>query len=147
MTVSERIEQDIATAMKAGHAADVAVLRLLKSAFKNEQIKVGHELSEEEAIKVLAREAKQRRDSISAYRDAGRADMAEAEAEELAIISHYLPQQLSEEELAKIVETAIAETGATTKAQMGLVIGKVMSIVGGKADGATVSKLVASRLQ
>lgn len=147
MGVFERIDTDLNAAMKEGHSADVAVLRLLKASIKNEQIKLGHELTDEETVKVLQREAKQRRDSIQAYRDANRADMAEAEETELAVITTYLPEQMDEAELAKIVEAAIAETGATSKAQMGQVIGEIMAQVAGKADGAAVSKLVAERLK
>jgi uncharacterized protein len=146
MTILERIESDLSTAMKEGHSADVAVLRLLKNSLKNEQIKLGHELSDDETLKVLQREAKQRRDSIEAYRQANRADMAEAEEGELAVISNYLPEQMEEAELAGIVESVIAETGATGKSQMGQVIGLVMKRVAGRADGAAVSNLVARRL-
>ena len=132
--------------MKAGDAERTGVVRLLRGAMKNEEIKAGHELSEDEALKVLQREAKQRRDSIEAYGSAGRADLAAHEEAELAVIKSYLPAVMSDEELAKVVDEAIAETGATDAKQMGAVIGAVMKKVGARADGGVVSKLVREKL-
>jgi uncharacterized protein YqeY len=146
MTLVETIDQDMITAMKGSNTARVAVLRLLKSSLKNEQIKLGHELGDEEAQKVLAREVKQRRDSIDAYTKGGRGDLADAESEEMTIIAEYLPEQMSEEELAKIVDQVIAETGAASTQHMGMVIGRVMTLAAGRIDGATVSKLVKDKL-
>lgn len=146
MAVSAQIEQDISTAMKEGSADRVAVLRLLKSSFKNEQIKLGHELGDDEVMKVLQREAKQRRDSIDAYEQASRPELAAVEKAELEIITSYLPQQMEAAELAAIVDGVIKETGATSAAEMGVVIGAVMKQVAGKADGAAVSAVVRQKL-
>lgn len=143
---AERIQSDLVTAMKERDEATTAVLRLLKSGLGNEKIKLGHELTDDEVLKVLQREAKQRRDSIEAYTQGGRVDLADAEKAELEIIVGYLPQQLSEEEVGKLVDQAIAETGAADVGQMGIVIGKVMAQASGQADGATVSRLVKARL-
>ncbi len=132
--------------MKAQDSAQTAVLRLLKSGLKNEQIKLGHELSDEEAGKVLAREAKQRRDSIDAYQKAGRSELAAAEQAELKVIEGYLPKQMDEAELAKLVAEVIQQTGATGPAQIGQVIGAVMQKAAGQADGAAVSALVRQKL-
>jgi uncharacterized protein YqeY len=146
MSLSNRIDEDMKTAMREGSTEHVSTLRLLKSSLKNEQIKVMHDLSEDEQLKVLQREAKQRRDSISAYVDGGRDDLANAEKAELAIITGYLPKQLSDDELSKIVDAAIAETGATSMAQMGQVIGAVMKQTAGRAEGGAVSRLVKQKL-
>jgi uncharacterized protein YqeY len=146
MTKIEQLDDDIAAAMRAGQSDVTDVLRLLKSSIKNEAIKVGHELSDDEVMKVLAKEAKQRRDSITAYEAAKRADLVQVEQAELVIIETYLPKQLDEAELTKIVVAAIAETGATSKAQMGQVMAAVMKQTAGAADGAVVSRLVAAQL-
>ena len=146
MGIVEQLNEDMKTSMKAGQADRTGTLRLLRGALKNEEIKVGHELDEAEAMKVLQREAKQRRDSISAYETADRSDLADKESAELAVIAEYLPETMSDEELVKVVREVVAETGATTAAQMGIVIGGVMKRVGARADGATVSRLVREEL-
>jgi uncharacterized protein YqeY len=132
--------------LKAGDQERTGVIRLLRGAMKNEEIKTGHALSEDEALKVLQREAKQRRDSIEAFQAAGRTDLADKERTELAIVSEYLPQAMSEAELAKVVDEVVAEIGASGMAQMGQVMGAVMKRVGAQADGATVSRLVKEKL-
>jgi uncharacterized protein len=146
MSFQSQLDQDLTTSMKEGMAARTAVLRLLKTSLKNEQIKQGAELTDEQALKVIQREAKQRRDSIDQYTKGDRADLATAEQAELDIIQTYLPEQMGEAELAQIVDSVIAETGATGPGQMGVVIGSVMKQVAGKADGAAVSALVRQKL-
>ncbi len=125
--------------------ARTAVLRLIKSSLKNEQIKLGHELTEAEALKVVQREAKQRKDSIAQYAQGGRTDLAESEQHELTIIESYLPQQMSEAELTALVDAVIAETSANAT-QMGMVIGAVLQRAEGRADGTAVSQLVRQKL-
>jgi len=146
MSLSAQLDQDIATSMKEGVVARTTTLRLIKNALKNEQIKLGHELSQAEALKVLQREAKQRKDSIAQYRAGNRADLADSEQHELTIIEAYLPAQMGEAELANLVDAAIAETGATGVAQMGAVIAAVMQRAGGRADGAAVAQQVRQKL-
>ena len=146
MRLGEKIQSDLVAAMKGQDQARTAVLRLLKSALKNEQIKVQRELSADDELKVLQREAKQRRDSIEAYKQGDRLDLAELEQAELDLIMQYLPQPLSEAELKVVIDQVIAQTGAQGLSQMGQVIGQVMSMVSGKADGGMVSQLVRSRL-
>lgn len=146
MSLIEKISEDIATAMKESNTSRVAVLRLMKNALKNEQIKIGHELSDDEALKVLQREAKQRRDSISAYESAGRNDLAQSEKGEMEVISQYLPAQLCDEELEKVVDQVIAEVGASGPNDTGAVMGKAMAAVKGQADGARVSAAVRKKL-
>lgn len=142
MSLQEQISADMVTALKAGESDKVGVLRLLITAMKNEQIKVGGELTDEQALKVLASQAKQRKDSITAYEAAGRQDLVDQEAAELPFIEAYLPEQMSDEDLATLVKEAIAETGATEMAQMGQVIGAAMKKVQGQADGGRVSAAV-----
>jgi uncharacterized protein YqeY len=146
VTIAEKLTEDMKTSMKAGEADRTGVLRLLRGAIKNEEIKVGHPLDEDEALKVLAREAKQRRDSIDSYNAANRADLAAIEEAELKIIGEYLPTALSQEELNQVVDAVISELGATDMKQMGAVIGGVIKRVGTRADGGAVSKLVREKL-
>ncbi|HEY6736442.1 MAG TPA: GatB/YqeY domain-containing protein [Candidatus Saccharimonadia bacterium] len=146
MTLQERLTEDMKSSMKAGTADRTGVLRLVRGAIKNEEIKVGHPLGDDEVLKVLAREVKQRKDSIEAYTAAGRSELAEAEAAEQKIIAEYLPQAMDETELRQLIDAVVAQVGATDMKQMGVVIGQVMQQVGTRADGGTVSKLVRERL-
>jgi uncharacterized protein YqeY len=132
--------------MKAGDAAKTGTLRLLRGAMKNEEIKLGHPLDEVEAVKVLQREAKQRRDSIAAYRQAAREDLAAKEEAELRVVSEYLPEAMSEDELGAVIDEVIKEQGASEMKQMGGVIGAVMGRVGAKVDGGAVARLVREKL-
>jgi uncharacterized protein len=133
-------------AMKARDSARVSALRMLMSAVKNTEVERGHELTDEEVIEVAAREAKRRRESIDAFRSGGRDDLVQKESAELAILESYLPDQLSAEELERVVEEAIAETGASAPKDMGAVMKVVMPKVKGRADGSVVSAAVKSRL-
>ena len=146
VTIAEQLTEDMKSSMKAGDAARTGVLRLLRGSIKNEEIKSGHVLSDEETLTVLQREAKQRRDSIEAYRSASREDLAAVEEAELTIIQEYLPKPLSPDELSQLVDAAIAETGATDAKQMGMVMSAVMKKAGARADGASVSALVRQKL-
>lgn len=146
MTLSEQLTEDMKSSMKAGEVDRTNTLRLLRGALKNEEIKGGHALDEAEALKVLQREAKQRRDSIDAYTSAKRDDLAAHEQMELDIIAGYLPQAMSDEELAKVVDEVVAELGATEVKQMGAVIGAVMKRVGARAEGGAVSRIVREKL-
>lgn len=146
MTLADKLTEDMKASMRAGNANRTGTLRLLRGALKNEEIRAGQTLDDNGVLKVLQREAKQRRDSIEAYRGAGRNDLAEHEEAEFKVISEYLPQAMSDEELSGVVRSVIAEIGATSMAQMGAVIGAVMKQVGARADGASVSRLVREQL-
>src|SRR5438128_2817423 len=125
MTLHERLDSDLKQAMRAKDATKLGVLRMLKSALKYAAIaKFGAEadLSDAEAVQVIRKQAKQRQDSIESFEKGGRAELAEKEKEELAILNSYLPQAISADELAKVVRQTIAEVGATSKAQMGTVM-------------------------
>jgi len=125
MTLQQSVDSDLKEAMRAKDAAKLGVLRMLKSALKYAAIaKSGAEaeLSDAEAVQVIRKQAKQRQDSIESFEKGGRAELAEKEKEELAILNTYLPQGMSPDELAKVVRETIAELGAKSKAQMGSVM-------------------------
>ena len=149
MTLLERVDSDLKEAMRARDATRLGVLRMLKSALKYAAIaKSGAEaeLSEAEAALVIRKQARQRRDSIESFEKGGRVELAKKEKEELSILNGYLPQAMSGDELAKIVRETIAETGATSKAQMGVVMKAVQAKVAGRADSRTLSAEVQKQL-
>jgi uncharacterized protein len=146
MTLRDTINQNLTASMKEGAAERTAVLRMLKSSLQMEQIKVGHELTEPEVLKVVQREAKQRKEAIVQYRQGGRSDLVDAESQELAIIETYLPQAMDDAELEALVKTVIIETGAQELSQMGAVIAGVLRRAEGRADGSRVSQLVRQSL-
>ena len=149
MSLQKRIDEDLKGAMRAKDAARLSVLRLLKAALKNAAIeKVGAdgELNDPDAIAVIRKQVKQRQDSIESFEKGGRADLAEKEKAEIAVLSSYLPQAMNAEELQRIVAETIAEVGATSRAQMGAVMKALQSKVAGRADGRTLSTEVARQL-
>jgi len=134
------------TAMKAKDKERLSTIRMLKSALQTEQINKGDELMEEEELTVLAREKKQRVESLSEFKSAGRKDLIDKLDKEISIVDHYLPEQLSEDEIRKIVQDAIAQTQASSMKDMGKVMGALMPKTKGKADGALVSSIVKEEL-
>ena len=149
MSLQKRIDEDLKDAMRAKDAARLSVLRLLKAALKNAAIeKVGPEgeLSDADAVAVIRKQVKQRQDSIESFEKGGRADLAEKEKAEIAVLNNYLPQAMSAGELQRIVAETIAEVGATSRAQMGGVMKALQSKVAGRADGKTLSTEVARQL-
>jgi len=135
------------TAMKAKDKERLSVIRMLKASLQNEQIKVGHELNDEEELTILSREMKQRRDSLTEFEKAGREDLVEKIKGEIIIVEKYLPQQLTEEEIRQIVSDAIVKTNATSAKEFGKVMGVVMPQVKGKADGNQVNAIVKELLK
>jgi uncharacterized protein YqeY len=149
MTLPERIDSDLKDAMRAKDAAKLGVLRMLKSALKYSAIeKSGAEaqLDDAEAAQVIRKQVKQRQDSIEQFEKGGRPELAAKEKEELVILNAYLPQGMSADELAKIVEETIREVGASSKAQMGAVMKALQGKVAGRADGKTLSQEVQRQL-
>jgi len=146
MTLSERLNEDYKTAMKSGEKLRVETLRLLRAQLKQEQIDKMRELSPEDEMAALSNAAKKRREAIASYKQAGRDDLLQKEAAELAIISSYLPQQLSQEELAPIIDAAIKETGSAAASDLGKVMGKIMPQIKGRADGKLAQQMVRERL-
>lgn len=142
----EKIAEDMRGAMKAREAVRVASLRMLMAAVKNAEIETRHELSDDEVLDVVTKEAKRRRESIEAFEQGGRDDLVAKESAELSVLEAYLPQRLTDEEIAALVDEAIAETGASTPKQMGDVMKALMPKIRGRADGAQVSALVKSKL-
>lgn len=144
--VADTISEQLKESLKAGDRTRLATLRLLASSIKNREVELGHELTEEEFVEVVGREVKRRKEAAEAYRDAGRAELEERERAEQAILEAYLPEQLSEEELAKVVEEAIAATGASDPKEVGKVMAHVMGKHKGRVDGSTVNRLARERL-
>lgn len=146
MVLLQVINEDIKTAMKARDKETLAVLRMLKASLQNEQIKTGNELNEEEELTVVSREMKQRRESLKEFQQANRIDLVEKTEKEIAVVENYLPQQLSEAELKIVIEEAIVKTGASSMKDFGKVMGAVMPLTKGKADGNEVNRLVKEQL-
>jgi len=149
MALQKRIDEDLIAAMRAKDSARLGVLRMLKAALKNAAIdKAGAEgeLEDSEAIAVVRKQVKQRQDSIESFEKGGRSELAEKERAEIAVVNSYLPQAMSGEELKRIVAETIAETGATSRAQMGVVMKALQQKVAGRADGRTLSAEVQRQL-
>ena len=146
MTLQQRIESAMREAMLAHDIRRVGTLRMAMAAFQNRRIELGHDLTDEDVVDVLSKQMKQRRESIEHFKAAGRDAMVQVEEEESAIISEFLPPQLSADELAAIVSAAIAETGASSPADLGRVMGKVTPQTKGRADGKALADLVRAQL-
>jgi uncharacterized protein len=151
MTLKDRISDDIKTAMKAQDKVRLEAVRGIKKVILEKESEVrakGRDtLTEEEEMALLSQQAKQRRDSIDQFQKANRVDLADKEAQELAIIESYLPAQLSAEEVEAIIRDIIQEVGATSPKEMGKVMGPVMQRLKGQADGKMVQTLVQKLLQ
>lgn len=145
--MEETIRQDLKAAMLSKDEVRVATLRLLLSELTYAKVdKHAENLSDEDVISAVQKEAKKRKESIESFTKGNRPELAEKEQAELKILEEYLPAQMSDEELTKIVEEVITETGASSMADMGKVIGMVMSKAGQSVEGARVSALVRSKL-
>ncbi|MGO4214916.1 GatB/YqeY domain-containing protein [Bacillus sp. YAF12_1] len=142
MSLLGRLNDDMKQAMKNKQKEKLTVIRMVKAALQNEGIKLQHTLTEEEEITVLAREVKQYKDSLLEFKKAGREDLVNKLQSEIQILSAYLPEQLTEEELVDVIKQVISEVGATSKADMGKVMTAVMPKLKGKTDGSLVNKLV-----
>ena len=140
-TVLEQVQEDVRTAMKAGERERAAALRLVVDSLQKDA-----KLGDGDEVAVLRRERKKRLEAAEAYRDAGRTEQADAEGLEAELIEGYLPAQLSDQELAELVDAAVAETGASEQRQMGDVMKALMPKVGGRADGKRVSAAVREKL-
>jgi uncharacterized protein len=140
------VQQAMFEAMKARRSEETAALRLALSALKSAAIEARRDLSDEEAVAVLQREARKRREAEQAYRDAGRTERAEQEAYERSVIDRFLPAALEPAELARLVDEAVAASGASGPRELGKVMGRLMPQVKGRADGNEVRRLVLERL-
>jgi uncharacterized protein YqeY len=146
VSISERIQSDIAAAAKAQDRARVAALRLLIDALQKEAKQARGDLDEQAEIAVLKRERKRRAEAAEAYRKGGRDEAAAAEEAEAGLIDAYLPAEISDDELQGLIADALTETGAQSPKEMGKVMSAVMAKAAGRADGRRVSELVKERL-
>jgi uncharacterized protein len=148
MGLREQVLEDIKNAMKSREADRLSAIRSLQAAIKNKEIELRPKaITEEDVIGVIKKMVKQRRDSIVEFDKAGRKDLVDKEKFELGVLETYLPAQMSNEQVAKIVDDVIKATGANSMKQMGTVIKEVMAKTGGQADGKVISDLVKSKLQ
>ena len=146
--LKSKLQSDLNEAIKSRNTVVAETIRMVLSAITNEEVagKEKKELSDAEVITVLTREAKKRREASEAFEQGGRADRAAAERAEGEVIASYLPEQLTEDEIKKLISETIAAVGASGPADMGKVMGSLKSKVAGKADGAIVSSLVKAAL-
>jgi len=148
MGLKEKLQADLTDAIRSRNEVVSGTVRMLLAAITNEEVagKAAKVLTDAEIIIVLSREAKKRREAVEAYTQAKRDDLASKEKAEAAVIANYLPEQLSEDEIKKLIADAIAETGAKGPAGMGLVMKVLQPKIAGKADGGVVSGLVKAAL-
>lgn len=146
MSLLEQLTNDMKEAMKAKDKVTLGVVRMVKSSVSNEQIKLGHDLTADEELAVLSREMKQRVEELESYKDADREDLAEEIQGQIDVLKRYMPEQMSEEEVVAVVKETITEVGASSKADLGKVMGALMPKVKGKADGKLVNQTVQSLL-
>jgi uncharacterized protein YqeY len=147
MTIRERLEADIVAAMRSRNQQRLDALRYLKSAVNRVEIDQRTTLDDAGVIDVVVRQVKDRRDSIRMFEQGNRADLVAKEAADLAILEEYMPPQLDEAELTRLVQQVISEVGAATMQDKGKVMGRLMPQVQGKADGALVNTLVSRLLE
>ena len=142
MSLLTTLNEDMKTAMRAKDKETLSVVRMLKASLQNEQIKLGEELNANQELTILAREMKQRRDSVAEFKKADRQDLVDKTQAEIEIVEKYMPKQLSEDEIKTIVSAAIAKVGASSMKDFGQVMGAVMPETKGKADGNEVNRIV-----
>ena len=147
MSLMEKLTTDMKEAMKQGEKERLSVIRLVRGAVRQAEIDGKKTLSNDEIIGVITKEVKMRRDSIEEFERGERSDLVEKTQAEIAILMPYLPAQLSPDEVRQLVETAVAEVGATTAKDMGKVMGVLMPRVKGRADGKLVNEIVRSLLK
>lgn len=142
MPLKSQIQDDMKSAMKAGEKDRLKVIRLILAAVKQQEVDQRIELDDAGVLAVLSKMVKQRRDSVTQFRDGGRDDLADAEQAEISILEHYLPEPLADAEVEQLIRDAIAETGATALRDMGKVMGVVKQKAEGRADLGAVSSKV-----
>jgi uncharacterized protein YqeY len=147
VTLKEKIENDLKQAFREKNEIAVSTLRMLRAAILNAEIAaMRKEFTDEDVIKVIASEIKKHKDSIAEYEKGGRQDLVEKEKKEMEILMKYMPEEMSEEEIKKVVEEKIKELGASSQADFGKVMGAVMKVVAGRARGEVVGKVVREML-
>jgi uncharacterized protein YqeY len=146
MSLKDRIQQEMKDAMRSGDKPRLGTIRLILAAIKQKEVDERIELGDAEVTGVLDKMAKQRRESISQFEQAGRDDLVQQEAGELTLIQEYLPEQLSEAEINALIDTAMSDTGASSIKDMGKVMGQLKPKLQGRADMGAVSALIKARL-
>ena len=146
MSLKDRIQQDVKDAMRAREKERLATLRLITAAIKQREVDERIELDDEQVLLILDKMCKQRRESISQFEKAGRDDLIAQEVSELDIIQGYLPKQLDDNEIAALIDAAMADTGASSIKDMGKVMGQLKPKLQGRADMGAVSAMIKSRL-
>ena len=147
MSLKETLNNDIKTAMKAKDKETLAVLRMIKTAVQAAEIDKKEELNADEELTILAREAKQRRESLAEFVKAGRDELVAKTEAEIEIVERYLPKQLSVEEVKEVIATVAEKIGATTQKEFGKLMGAVMQELKGKADGNVIKEQVKAHLE
>ena len=142
MSLSEQLIQDMKTAMKSKDSVRVGVIRMVRAELQKAEISQKSELKPDDELAVLSRQAKQRRESIEAYEEAGRTELAEKEKAELAVLETYLPKQMTREEVIEIAKDLITSVGASSKSDMGKVMGQLMPKLKGRFPGKDVKPIV-----
>ncbi|MFO1394653.1 MAG: GatB/YqeY domain-containing protein [Steroidobacteraceae bacterium] len=146
MTLKERITEDMKSAMRASDKERLSTIRMVQAAIKQREVDERITLDDAQVLAVLEKMVKQRRESIAAFEPGGRADLADKEKAEIAVLSAYLPEQLSEVEIDALIQAAIAETGAASMKDMGKVMGAVKARAAGRADMGAVSARIKAAL-
>lgn len=146
MTLKAQISEDMKSAMRAKDSTRLGTIRLLQAAIKQREVDERIELSDADVIGAIEKMLKQRRDSITAYESANRTDLADIEKAEVVVLQTYLPKQLTDDEVATLLEQVVADTGAVDMKDMGKVMAAIKPLVAGKADMAKISGLIKSRL-
>jgi uncharacterized protein YqeY len=142
MSLKDRLTEDLKQAMRQGDERRKSTVRLVRAAITNAEIERGEELGDDEVLAIIAKEAKQRREAVTEFAKGGRQDLVAQEEEELQILLSYLPAQMSRDEIEVAARQVIAEVGATSMAQMGEVMRRLMSQLKGQADGSLVNQVV-----
>ncbi|HEX3256393.1 MAG TPA: GatB/YqeY domain-containing protein [Gaiellaceae bacterium] len=146
MSLIARIEDELKEAMRARDQERTDTLRMTLASLRSAEKELQRPLKDDEELQVLQRERKRRNEAAEAFREGGRPERAEKEERELAVIEEFMPEPMSEEDIERIIDDAIAETGATSLRDLGRVMADVMPQVAGRADGSTVSQLVREKL-
>lgn len=146
MTLKERITEDMKSAMRASDKERLSTIRMVQAAIKQREVDERIALDDAQVLAVLEKMVKQRRESIAAFEQGGRADLADKEKAEIAVLTAYLPEQLSEAEVDALIRAAIAETGAASMKDMGKVMGAVKAKAAGRADMGAVSARIKAAL-
>ena len=142
----ERILTDLISAMKSKDKEKLSVLRMVKGAMQLEEINVKHELNDEEVVRIISKQIKTRKDSITEFEKGNRQDLIEATMNEIKILEEYMPEQMTEEEIAKVIDEVFAKVNPTGPSDMGKIMGTISPLVRGKADMSLVNKMIKEKL-